>query len=105
MKNEVNKEAVQNLVTIREYREPPLYQVIIHNDDFTPMEFVVGVLEKFFYLERRIAAEIMYEAHRMGHASCGVFSRDLAESKVAGIRDYVKMHEHSLLCSMEAEVR
>lgn len=102
MKNEVNKEFATNLVITTEIQEPLLYQVVIHNDDFTPMEFVVGILEKYFYMERRKAAEIMYEAHIQGRARIGKYSRDFAESKIAQIVDYARLHEHPLICSMEA---
>lgn len=101
MKNEVNKEYTTNLDSLNEIVEPPLYQVIVHNDDFTPMEFVVDILEKFFYMDRSKAAEVMYEAHRNGKAACGVFSKDFAESKVSQIIEYAELHEHPLNCSME----
>ena len=82
-------------------QEPPLYQIVLHNDDFTPMEFVLGVLEKFFFFERRIAAEIMLLAHTQGKAGFGNFSKDYAETKVSQVIDYARSHEHPLICSME----
>jgi ATP-dependent Clp protease adaptor protein ClpS len=102
MKNEVNaKESTINLEVEYEFSESFLYQVIVHNDDFTPMEFVVGILEKFFYMDRRKAAQIMQEAHINGKAVCGMFSKDLAETKISQVVDYSRLHEHPLLCSME----
>jgi ATP-dependent Clp protease adaptor protein ClpS len=78
-----------------------LYQVLVHNDDFTPMEFVIRVLEKFFFLSRAKAAEIMLEAHTKGISACGIFSRDLAESKISQVVEYARDYQHPLLCSME----
>ncbi len=100
MKNEVNKEYTTSLVPT-ESCEPVLYQVFIHNDDFTPMEFVVGMLEKFFFMERRMAAIVMLEAHLKGKAGCGLFTKDIAESKIADVVDYAYKNEHPLICSIE----
>jgi ATP-dependent Clp protease adaptor protein ClpS len=82
-------------------KQPGLYQIIMHNDDFTPMEFVVVVLELFFNLERTSATRVMYEVHTTGKAVCGIFSKDVAETKVDQVMDYARMHEHPLLCSIE----
>jgi ATP-dependent Clp protease adaptor protein ClpS len=101
MKKEViNKESTTSLKE-NQVREPSLYQVVVHNDDFTPMEFVVSILEKFFYMDRCRAAEIMHEAHITGKAICGLFSKDFAESKISQVIDYSRLHDHPLLCSME----
>jgi ATP-dependent Clp protease adaptor protein ClpS len=81
---------------------PPLYRVILHNDDFTPMEFVVGMLEIFFYMSRGQAVEAMMAAHVKGQAECGLFSKDFAESKVEQAVAYARRHEHPLNYSMEA---
>ncbi len=83
-------------------KQPALYQIVMHNDDFTPMEFVVVVLELFFNLERTTATRLMYEVHMTGKAICGIFSRDVAETKVDQVTDYARTHEHPLLCSIEA---
>jgi len=83
-------------------KQPSLYQVMLHNDDFTPMEFVVTVLENFFSMDRVKATQVMYEVHTAGKAVCGVFSRDVAETKMDQVIDYARMHEHPLLCSIEA---
>lgn len=102
MKKEGNTK-LTDLMAINYTNEPPLYQVHVHNDDFTPMEFVVGVLESFFYMTRCRAALVMYEARLKGKAVCGVFAKDLAETKVNQIIDYARLHEHPLICSMEAQ--
>lgn len=82
-------------------KEPSLYKVIMHNDDFTPMEFVVAALEVFFNMERAIATRIMHEVHRSGKAICGIYSRDIAETKVDKVIEYARRHEYPLLCSIE----
>ena len=102
MKNEVDKEYTLSLRVRKEDQEPSLYQVVLENDDFTPMEFVVGVLETFFYMSRRQATSIMLEAHTKGTAICGLYSRDLAESKISQVVDYARMHDHPLRYRMEA---
>lgn len=81
---------------------PALYQVWMHNDDYTPMEFVVAILESFFHMERGQATQVMYEIHTTGKAMCGEYSRDVAETKVNQITEYARRHEHPLLCSIEA---
>jgi ATP-dependent Clp protease adaptor protein ClpS len=83
-------------------KEPSMYRVIMHNDDFTPMEFVVAVLELYFNLDRGIATKLMYEVHMTGQAICGVFSKDVAETKVGQVVDYARRYEHPLMCSIEA---
>lgn len=82
-------------------KEPSMYQVIMHNDDFTPMEFVVAVLELYFGMERTKATQVMYEVHVSGKAICGIYSKDVAETKVEQVIEYARMHEHPLLCSVE----
>jgi ATP-dependent Clp protease adaptor protein ClpS len=83
-------------------KEPSLYKVIMHNDDFTPMEFVVAALEAFFNMERMIATRIMQEVHKTGKAVCGIYTRDIAETKVDKVLEYARRHEHPLFCSIEA---
>ncbi len=82
-------------------KRPPLYKVVLLNDDFTPMEFVVQVLEKFFNLGREKSTQIMLHVHTRGKGVCGVFTRDVAETKVAQVNDYSREHKHPLLCTME----
>lgn len=82
-------------------KEPVMFQVMMHNDDFTPMEFVVAVLEVFFNMDRAKATNVMYEVHTTGVAVCGVYSKDVAETKISQVMDYASMHEHPLRCSVE----
>lgn len=83
-------------------KRPPLYKVILLNDDFTPMEFVVEVLERFFGMDRDKATQIMLHVHTRGKGVCGVFSYEIAETKVAQVNDYSQQHQYPLLCTMEA---
>lgn len=85
-----------------EFKEPTLYKVVMHNDDFTPMEFVVGVLVRFFHMEKVIATKIIEEINKTGKAICGIYSKDIATTKMVLVMDHAKRHEHPLLCSVEA---
>ena len=82
-------------------KEPRLYKVILLNDDFTPMEFVVEVLKLFFGLDQENATRIMLNVHTKGKGVCGVFTRDIAETKVAQVNQFARDNEHPLLCTME----
>ena len=82
---------------------PPLYKIMILNDDYTPMEFVVHVLERFFGLNHAQAFEIMLTVHKKGLAVVGVFSAEVAETKVAQVMDFARRHQHPLQCTMEKE--
>ena len=84
-------------------KKPPMYKVIMLNDDYTPMEFVVHVLEKFFSLNRPTATRIMLEVHTQGKGVCGVFTHEIAETKVSQVNSYARDHEHPLLCTLELE--
>ena len=84
-------------------KKPPLYKVLILNDDFTPMEFVVHVLERFFGLTHAQAFELMLTVHKKGLAVVGVFSHEIAETKVALVMDFAQRHQHPLQCTMEKE--
>jgi ATP-dependent Clp protease adaptor protein ClpS len=84
-------------------KRPPLYKVLLLNDDFTPMEFVVHVLERFFGLNHAQAFEIMLTVHKKGVAVVGVFSHEIAETKVAQVMDFARRHQHPLQCTMERE--
>jgi ATP-dependent Clp protease adaptor protein ClpS len=90
------------LETVPTFKEPSLYKIVMHNDDFTTMEFVVAVLEMFFHMERLIATRIMYEIHHTGKAICGIYSRDVAETKVDQVKEHARRHEYPLLCSIES---
>jgi ATP-dependent Clp protease adaptor protein ClpS len=82
---------------------PPLYKVMLLNDDYTPMEFVVHVLERFFGITHAQAVDIMLTVHRKGLAVVGVFSFEIAETKVTQVMDYARRNQHPLQCTMEKE--
>ncbi|MDV7143668.1 ATP-dependent Clp protease adapter ClpS [Tropicimonas sp. TH_r6] len=84
-------------------QRPPLYKVLLLNDDYTPMEFVVHILERFFGLTHAEAFEIMLVVHKKGVAVVGVFSHEIAETKVAQVMDFARRHQHPLQCTMEKE--
>lgn len=80
---------------------PPMYKVVILNDDYTPMDFVVEVLEYFFSMDREKATRIMLTIHTEGQATCGIFTRDVAETKAAQVVDYAQQNQHPLLCQVQ----
>ena len=82
-------------------KPPSMYKVIMYNDDYTPMEFVVEILEVFFNQNREKATQIMLTVHTQGKAVCGVFTRDIAETKVAQVNQYSSDNEHPLLCGID----
>lgn len=84
-----------------EVARPPLYQVLLLNDDFTPMDFVVEVLRGFFSLDQEQAVQVMLHVHTRGRGVCGVFTREVAETKVTHVNEYSRSHQHPLLCTME----
>ena len=80
---------------------PPMYKVMLNNDDYTPMEFVIDVLCRFFNMDGDKANQIMLTVHYQGKAVCGVFTAEIAETKVMQVNQYARKHQHPLLCSME----
>ena len=80
---------------------PPMYQVLLLNDDYTPMEFVVLVLQKLFGMTRERATQVMLKVHREGMGICGVYPRDVALTKVQQVAGYARKHQHPLQCVME----
>lgn len=82
-------------------KRPPLYKVILHNDEYTTMEFVVHVLESFFNMDREKATRITLEVHTRGKGICGIFTHEIAETKVELINSYSRENQHPLLCTME----
>ncbi len=82
-------------------KRPPMYQVILLNDDYTPMEFVVAILEMFFQLERELAVRVMLKVHTEGRAVCGVYTRDVAETKMGQVNQFSRENEHPLMCEIE----
>jgi len=85
-----------------ELKKPPLFKVVLLNDDYTPMEFVVEVLEVFFRMNREQATHVMLTVHTQGKGVCGIFTRDIAETKAAQVNQYAREQEHPLLCEIEA---
>ena len=84
-----------------ETARPPMYSVMLLNDDYTPMDFVVDVLLSFFPLNLEQATQIMLHVHTRGRGVCGVYTREVAESKVAQVNEFSRMNQHPLLCTME----
>ncbi|EAQ99190.2 ATP-dependent Clp protease adapter ClpS [Congregibacter litoralis] len=83
-------------------KRPPLYKVVLLNDDYTPMEFVVEILEVFFKMNREQATQIMLTVHTHGKGVCGIYTKDIAETKSAQVNQYARDHQHPLLCEIEA---
>jgi ATP-dependent Clp protease adaptor protein ClpS len=84
-------------------KKPSMYKVLLLNDDYTPMEFVVHILEQFFGITSQQATDIMLTVHRKGLAVVGVFSFEIAETKVTQVMDYARRNQHPLQCTMEKE--
>ncbi len=84
-------------------KKPAMYKVLLLNDDYTPMEFVVHILEKFFNKNKQEATDIMLHVHRRGVGVCGIFTYEVAETKVAKVMDYARQSEQPLQCTMERE--
>ena len=80
---------------------PPLYRVVLLNDDYTPMEFVVDVLERFFAMDRPAATRVMLEVHTRGKGICGVYTYEIAETKVSQVMAHAREHQHPLMCTLE----
>lgn len=91
----VTKEAAPKL------KQPPAYQVVLINDDYTPMDFVVHVLQQFFTMDLETATRVMLTVHTEGKGICGVFTRDIAETKAAQVNRYSRENQHPLLCEIE----
>ncbi len=82
-------------------KPPPLFKVILLNDDYTPMEFVVVILQKFFLMTREKATQVMLRVHREGMGICGIFPKDVATTKVQQVVGYARKYQHPLQCVME----
>jgi ATP-dependent Clp protease adaptor protein ClpS len=82
-------------------KPPPLFKVVLMNDDYTPMEFVIAVLQTFFAMSREKATQVMLKVHREGMGVCGVYPRDIATTKVEQVVAYARKHQHPLQCVME----
>jgi ATP-dependent Clp protease adaptor protein ClpS len=106
--NEPNREGEQEFdrgLAVQEQRPeiktPPLYKVLLLNDDYTPMYFVVQVLEQFFNMSSDSATRVMYAVHTQGKGVCGVFTKEIAETKVVQVNEFSRHHQHPLMCTME----
>ena len=84
-----------------EVAPPPMYSVLLLNDDYTPMDFVVDVLMRFFAMNVEKATQVMLHVHTRGRGVCGVFTREIADSKVSQVNEYARLNQHPLLCTME----
>lgn len=84
-------------------KPPKRYKVVLINDDFTPMEFVIQILQGYFKMDRETAVQVMMMVHTKGKGICGVFSKDIAETKVAQVNEYSRQNQHPLMCSMEED--
>lgn len=84
-----------------ELAPPPRYQVLLLNDDYTPMDFVIEVLQQFFGMDMEQATQVMLHVHTRGRGVCGVYTREVAETKVAQVNEFSRMNQHPLLCTME----
>ncbi|MGH8283477.1 MAG: ATP-dependent Clp protease adapter ClpS [Gammaproteobacteria bacterium] len=105
MSEEHHNEEYQRGLVVEEakprLKKPPLYKVVLLNDDYTPMEFVVEILQTFFRMDRTRATQIMLHVHTRGKGVCGVFTYEIAETKAAQVNDYSRKHQHPLLCTLE----
>ena len=111
----MNKEQQNNNINIQEpqkgvllkikpaTKKPSMYKVVLLNDDYTPMEFVVLVLERFFAKNNNEATQIMYHVHKKGIGVCGIYPYEVAETKVVQVMEYAKKHQHPLQCTLEKE--
>ena len=85
----------------KKIQPPPMYKVILNNDDYTPMDFVVEVIVRFFNVDAEKANQIMLTVHYHGKAVCGIYSAEIAETKVMQVNQYARKHQHPLMCTME----
>lgn len=100
---EIVRYEVAESKTSTDLKVPRKYKVVLLNDDYTPMDFVVEVLKHFFHLNEETAVQVMLQVHIQGKGVCGVFTRDIAETKIALVNEYARMNQHPLLSSMEPE--
>ncbi|NVK21964.1 MAG: ATP-dependent Clp protease adapter ClpS [Kangiellaceae bacterium] len=84
-------------------KKPPMYKVLLLNDDYTPMDFVVEVLRKYFSMDQEAATRVMLQVHNDGKGVCGIFTPDIAETKVVQVNEFSRANEHPLLCVMEPD--
>ena len=99
--NLTSKEVESESIKVGNQLVPPLYRVFLLNDDYTPMDFVVEVLERYFSMEHAVAMEVMLQVHKKGKGFCGIYTREIAETKVLQVNEYAKRNQYPLLCKME----
>ncbi|WP_133681021.1 ATP-dependent Clp protease adapter ClpS [Paludibacterium purpuratum] len=95
------KEDAENQASTVSTPPPPMYKVLLLNDDYTPMDFVVQILQRFFHKDREQATIIMLQVHTQGHGVCGIYTKDVAATKVEQVLHFSKVHQHPLQCVME----
>lgn len=107
-KNTMSKENIINIerekqLELRRQKTapPPMYKVMLNNDDYTPMDFVVEILQKFFSMDTEKANQLMLTVHYHGKAVCGIYTAEIAETKVMQVNQYSRKHQHPLMCTME----
>lgn len=100
--NTINIDGEKQIEAVkRKTQPPPMYKVFLNNDDYTPMDFVVEVLMRFFQIDAEKANQIMLTVHYRGKAVCGIYTAEIAETKVMQVNQYARKHQHPLMCSME----
>lgn len=100
--NTINIDREKQLEAVKQkLAPPPMYKVLLNNDDYTPMDFVIEVLIRFFNVDSEKANQIMLTVHYQGRAVCGVYTAEIAETKVLQVTQYAKKHQHPLMCSLE----
>ena len=102
-RNDMDNDSLVLTQTKPKTKEPPRYKVLLLNDDFTPMEFVVHVLERFFNTDHQQAVSIMLTIHQKGLAVVGIYPHEIAETKVTLVMEFARKHQHPLQCTMEKE--
>ncbi len=98
---EVTERKISENEVLPALKEPRKYRVVLINDDYTPMDFVVNILKQFFHFNEELAVQVMLQVHTKGRGVCGVFTRDVAETKVILVNEYARTNQHPLLCNME----
>ena len=100
--NTISIDHEKQLETVkRKVQPPPMYKVLLNNDDYTPMDFVIEVLMRFFNMDAEKANQLMLTVHYRGKAVCGIYTAEIAETKVMQVNQYARKHQHPLMCSME----
>lgn len=100
--NTINIERDKLLDTVKhKATPPPMYKVLLNNDDYTPMDFVIEVLMRFFNMDAEKAHQVMLNVHYRGRGVCGIYTAEIAETKVMQVTRYARQHQHPLMCTME----